>query len=61
MGEQKRTLVAAMCEPGANVAEIALCADLRPSQRTVGGGGNKAITMVSDHSVEADHFAERSD
>ena len=30
--EQKRALVAAACEPGANVAEIARCVDLRPSQ-----------------------------
>ena len=30
--EQKRGLVAAACEPGANVAEIAGRADLRPSQ-----------------------------
>ena len=30
--EQKRGLVAAACEPGANVAEIARWADLRPSQ-----------------------------
>ena len=30
--EQKRALVAAACEPGASVAEIARCADLRPSQ-----------------------------
>ena len=30
--EQKRALVAAACEPGANVAEIARQADLRPSQ-----------------------------
>lgn len=30
--EQKRMLVAAVCEPGANVAEIARRADLRPSQ-----------------------------
>lgn len=30
--EQKRTLVAAVCEPGANVADIARRADLRPSQ-----------------------------
>lgn len=30
--EQKRALVAAACEPGASVAEIARRADLRPSQ-----------------------------
>ena len=30
--EQKRALVAAACAPGANVAEIARRADLRPSQ-----------------------------
>lgn len=30
--EQKQSLVAAVCEPGANVAEIARQADLRPSQ-----------------------------
>ena len=30
--EQKRALVAAACEPGTNVAEIARRADLRPSQ-----------------------------
>ena len=30
--EQKRALVAATCEPGASVAEIARRADLRPSQ-----------------------------
>ena len=30
--EQKRGLVAAACEPGASVAEIARRADLRPSQ-----------------------------
>ena len=30
--EQKRALVSAACEPGANVAEIARRADLRPSQ-----------------------------
>jgi len=30
--EQKRTLVAAACEPGASVAEIARRADLWPSQ-----------------------------
>ena len=30
--EQKRALVAAACESGANVAEIARRADLRPSQ-----------------------------
>ncbi len=30
--EQKRALVGAACEPGANVAEIARRADLRPSQ-----------------------------
>ena len=30
--DQKRALVAAACEPGASVAEIARRADLRPSQ-----------------------------
>lgn len=30
--EQKRALVAAACEPGASVAQIARRADLRPSQ-----------------------------
>lgn len=30
--EQKRALVAAACEPGSSVAEIARRADLRPSQ-----------------------------
>ncbi len=30
--EQKQSLVAAVCQPGANVAEIARQADLRPSQ-----------------------------
>lgn len=30
--EQKRALVAAACEPGASVADIARRADLRPSQ-----------------------------
>ena len=30
--QKKRALVAAACEPGANVAEIARRADLRPSQ-----------------------------
>lgn len=30
--EQKRAIVAAACEPGASVAEIARRADLRPSQ-----------------------------
>ncbi|UUL82408.1 IS66-like element accessory protein TnpA [Sphingomonas qomolangmaensis] len=30
--EQKRALVAAACEPGASVAEVARRADLRPSQ-----------------------------
>ena len=30
--DQKQALVAAACEPGANVAEIARRADLRPSQ-----------------------------
>lgn len=30
--EQKRALVAAACEPGASVAQIARQADLRPSQ-----------------------------
>ena len=30
--EQKRALVAAACEPGSSVAEIARGADLRPSQ-----------------------------